>query len=213
MFKRIQKQIAETIPQERVQQRTVEHIVRVPVPTVQEQRFVPVKPGAQVTERIQEHIAKTIDQEEIDQLRKDLLMETLSVSPRGRKSESNENENILISSDVPLVAAPRLLHSRIRCREVDLIFTKVSCFARGVLVIFSPWSQDFGRQLIGAGWLVVWCSCVKVSTPAPNLPSLSNTGGAWHNAKKQQLRRSSLRSSARVWVSHCCVSNPEGGPF
>ena len=85
MFKRIQKQIAETIPQERVQQRTVEHIVRVPVPTVQEQRFVPVKPGAQVTERIQEHIAKTIDQEEIDQLRKDLLMGNFERKPSRKK--------------------------------------------------------------------------------------------------------------------------------
>ena len=48
--------------------------MRVPVPTVQEQMFVPVKPGAQVVERIQEHIVETIDQEELDQLRNDWLM-------------------------------------------------------------------------------------------------------------------------------------------
>ena len=55
-------------------QRTVEQIVRVPVPTVQEQLFVPEIPGAQVVERIQEHIVESFDQEELDQLRNDWLI-------------------------------------------------------------------------------------------------------------------------------------------
>ena len=42
VVERIQKQIAETIPQERVQ-RTVEQNVCMSVPTVQEQMFVPEK--------------------------------------------------------------------------------------------------------------------------------------------------------------------------
>ena len=61
-------------PQDRVRQRIVEHIVRVPVPTVQEQMFVREKPGAQVVERIPEHIVESTDQEELDQLRNDWLM-------------------------------------------------------------------------------------------------------------------------------------------
>ena len=51
----VQEQNVESIkedPQERVQQRTVEQIVRVPVLTVQEQRFVPEIPRAQVVKRI-----------------------------------------------------------------------------------------------------------------------------------------------------------------
>ena len=55
VVERIQKQIAGTIPQERVQ-RTVEQNVCMSVPTVQEQMFVPEKPGAQVVEQIQDHI-------------------------------------------------------------------------------------------------------------------------------------------------------------
>ena len=61
-------------PQERVQQRTVEQIVRVPVPTVQKQMCVPEKSGSQVMERIPEHIVESFDQEELDQLRHDWLM-------------------------------------------------------------------------------------------------------------------------------------------
>ena len=73
----VQEQNVESIkegPQERVQQRTDEQIVPVPVPTVQEQICVPVKSGAQVMERIQEHIVESFDQEELDQLRHDWLM-------------------------------------------------------------------------------------------------------------------------------------------
>ena len=61
-------------PQDRVRQRIVEHIVRVPVPTVQEQMFVREIPGAQVVERIPEHFVESTDQEELDQLRNDWLM-------------------------------------------------------------------------------------------------------------------------------------------
>ena len=61
-------------PQDRVRQRIVEHIVRVPVPAVQEQMFVREIPGAQVVERIPEHFVESTDQEELDQLRNDWLM-------------------------------------------------------------------------------------------------------------------------------------------
>ena len=61
-------------PQDRVRQRIVEHIVRVPVPTVQEQMIVPEIPGTRVVERIQEQIVESTDQEELDQLRNDWLM-------------------------------------------------------------------------------------------------------------------------------------------
>ena len=77
VMERIQKQKVESIkedPQERVQQRTVEQIVRVPVPTVQKQMCVPVNSGFQVMERIPEHIVESSDQEELDQLRHDWLM-------------------------------------------------------------------------------------------------------------------------------------------
>ena len=60
VVKRIRGNIVETIPQERVQQRTVEQIVRVPVPTVQKQMCVPVKSGAQVMERTPEHIVESL---------------------------------------------------------------------------------------------------------------------------------------------------------
>ena len=73
-MERIQEQIVESIPQERVQQRTVEQIVRWSVPVVQEQMIVQENPGAQVVERIQEHLVESIDQEELDQLRNDWLM-------------------------------------------------------------------------------------------------------------------------------------------
>ena len=65
-MERIQEQIVESIkevPQERVQQRTVEQNVCMSVPTVQEQMNVQVIPGAQVVERIQKQIAETIPQE------------------------------------------------------------------------------------------------------------------------------------------------------
>ena len=119
--------------------------------------------------------------------------------------------------------------------------------APGALVILSPWSQDFGRKV---DWcrLVVWTSCVKAS----NLPSLSNTGGAWDNAKKyisagdlgpnhakgsdthkktvtgdtvgdplkghfwtcfEHCDEAHCNPRLCVWVSHCCASNPKGGPF
>ena len=55
----------ETIPQDRVQQRTVEQIVRAPVPTVQKQMIVQEIPGAQVVKRIQKQIAETIPQERV----------------------------------------------------------------------------------------------------------------------------------------------------
>ena len=57
----IQEQIVESIkevPQERVQQRTVDQIVRVPVPTVQEHRFVTEIPRAQVVKRIRGNIVR-----------------------------------------------------------------------------------------------------------------------------------------------------------
>ena len=60
-MERIQEQIVETIkevPQERVQQRTVEQFVRVPVPQTQEQVIVKEIPEVQVVERIQEQIAE-----------------------------------------------------------------------------------------------------------------------------------------------------------
>ena len=63
----------ETIPQERVQQRTVEQIVRVPAPTVQKQMCVPVNSGFQVVERIPEHTVESFDQEELDQMPKRLV--------------------------------------------------------------------------------------------------------------------------------------------
>ena len=63
---RVQEQIVESIkevPQDRVQQRTVERNVCMSVPTVQEQRNVQVIPGTQVVERIQKQITKTIPQQ------------------------------------------------------------------------------------------------------------------------------------------------------
>ena len=51
------------VPQERVQQRTVEQNVCMSVPTVQEQTFVQEIPGTQVVERIQKQIAETSPQE------------------------------------------------------------------------------------------------------------------------------------------------------
>ena len=56
VLERIQAQIAETItevPQESVQQRTVGHILRVPVHQIQEQVIVQEIPELQVVERIQ----------------------------------------------------------------------------------------------------------------------------------------------------------------
>ena len=73
VVEQIEKQIAGTIPQERVQ-RTVEQIVRVPVPTVQEQLFVPGIQGAQVVEQIQNHFVESIDQDLLDELQHDWLM-------------------------------------------------------------------------------------------------------------------------------------------
>ena len=61
VVERTQKQIAETIPQERVQ-RTVEQNVRAPVPTVQKQMCVSA-----------EHIVESSDQEELDQIPKRLV--------------------------------------------------------------------------------------------------------------------------------------------
>ena len=73
VVKRIRWNIVETIPQERVQQRTVEQIVRLPVPTVQKQVCVPVKSGVQVMERIPEHTVESFDQEELGQMPKRLV--------------------------------------------------------------------------------------------------------------------------------------------
>ena len=64
----IHEQIVECIkevPQERVQQRTVEQNVCMSVPTVQEQMDVQEIPGTQVVERIQKQIAETIPQERV----------------------------------------------------------------------------------------------------------------------------------------------------
>ena len=58
---RVQEEIVETMkeaPRERVQQRTVEPIVRVPVPQIQEQVIGQEIPEGQVVERIQEQIAE-----------------------------------------------------------------------------------------------------------------------------------------------------------
>ena len=65
---RIQEQIVESIkevPQERVQQRTVEQNVCMSVPTVRQQRNVQVIPDAQVVERLQKQIVETIPQEHV----------------------------------------------------------------------------------------------------------------------------------------------------
>ena len=67
-MERIQEQIVESIkevPQERVQQRTIEQIARVSVPTVQEQTIVQEILGTQVVERIQKQIVETIPQERV----------------------------------------------------------------------------------------------------------------------------------------------------
>jgi len=67
VVERIQKQIAGTLPQERVQQRTVEQNMCMSVPTVQEKMNVQGIPRVQVGERIQEQIAETISQESVQQ--------------------------------------------------------------------------------------------------------------------------------------------------
>ena len=54
-------------PQECVQQRTAEQIVRMPVPTVQVQRSMSGTSGGQVVERIREQIVETIPQERVQQ--------------------------------------------------------------------------------------------------------------------------------------------------
>ena len=67
-MERIQEQIVESIkevPQERVQQRTVEQNVCMSVPIVQEQMHVQEIPGTQIVERIQKQIAETIPQERV----------------------------------------------------------------------------------------------------------------------------------------------------
>ena len=69
-MERIQEQIVESskeILQDRVQQRTVEHTMRMPVPTVQGQMIVQDIPDAQVVERIQKQVAETIPQERVQQ--------------------------------------------------------------------------------------------------------------------------------------------------
>ena len=66
----VQEQNVESIkegPQERAQQVTVEQIVRVPVPAVQEQVIVQGIPGAQVVKRTRANIVETIPQERVQQ--------------------------------------------------------------------------------------------------------------------------------------------------
>jgi len=104
---RIQKQIAETIPQERVQ-RTVEQNVRTSVPTVQEQMFVLEKPGAQGVERIPEHSVESFDQEELDQLQHDWLMGAFEL----RNDEDGRRERK--SSKKKVVNRTRLKHPDIQ---------------------------------------------------------------------------------------------------
>ena len=63
VMERIQAQIVESIkevPQERVQQRTVEQIMHAPAPQTQEQVIVQEIPEVQVVVRIQAHIVETI---------------------------------------------------------------------------------------------------------------------------------------------------------
>ena len=62
VVERLQKQIAETIPQE-CDQRTVEQNVCMSVPIVRQQRNVQEILGTQVVERIQKQIAETVPQE------------------------------------------------------------------------------------------------------------------------------------------------------
>ena len=121
---------------------------------------------AQAVERIQEQIVETIDQEELDQLRNDWMMGEFELEKdedgrRERKPSRKKNVNRTrikhpISSDVVAcccAATARFMYTVLRSA---FDFTKVflnEMLARGALVILNPWSQDFGRKLIGAGLL------------------------------------------------------------
>ena len=171
VVKRIQGKVVETIPQDRLQQSTLEHNMRLPVPTVQESnsgscRIQNSRPfhRAQVVEQIQDHIVESIDQDLLDELRHEWLMGAFEPGNdededgrRERKPSRMEtvNRDEIKTSWFPvmlsLIAVPRLLDSWKRSREVHLIYENLlhEKLARRALVILSPWSQDFGRKLIG----------------------------------------------------------------
>ena len=209
--KRIRVNIVETIPQERVQQRTVEQIVRVPVPTVQKQMCVPVKSGAQVMERIPEHIVESLDQEELDQLRHDWLMGAF------------EHPDFWWCC--------RLLLRR-DCWFTYTVLRSAICLQSllerhvGTRSLGDP--QPFCRRILDGSWLcgfVVWRhgtmrrSTFRQATLNQTKTRVqTRTRKLWQDTVGDPLNghiwpcfvkyEAHCDLQHRVWVSHCCASNP-----
>ena len=96
-------------------------------------------------------------------------------------------------------------------------------------MILSLLSKDFGRKLIvRACCLAPWDNAKKYIS-AGDLEPDHDKGSDTHkkNCDRRHRRRSLERTllpcfvqyeahcapQRRVWVSHCCASNPKGGPF